>query len=255
MESPITPPVAPQSETVESPSLSVLQRLGRVFARPMDAWVGLDHQVQFWFPMLITLVLSAASVAIVHHRALVPMITERLDQAVQDGKMTAEQVDKMRGFFESPAGMALTVGQQVIILALIMLLVALLIWFGTGFVLGTKMRYRLALEVAAWASLINVPAIALTTWLAWNKETMKGIHTGFGILLPDSDTPSKLMTGLGTFLDGIGPFAIWYLVVIILGATALSQAKRGSVAWVIVGLYAALLVFFSAMAAVFTPGA
>ena len=161
----------------------------------------------------------------------------------------------MQKFFSSPAGLALTVGQQVVALPIVTLVAALLVWFGCGFVLGTRLRYRHALEVAAWSSLVNLPAFAITTALAWSKETMRGIHVGFGILLPESDAPSKLSIALGTVLDGIGPLALWYLAVAILGAAALSGAKRASVAWVLGGLYLAMLVFMAAMAAMFTPAA
>jgi hypothetical protein len=132
-------------------------------------------------------------------------------------------------------------------------LVGLVVWFGVGFVLGTGMKYRLALEVASWSSLITLPAYLLTTVMAWMKQTMRGLHVGFGILLPDVDPPSKLMVALGVILDSIGPLSIWYLVVGIIGAAALSGAPRKSVTWVLASLYLVLVVFMAAMAALFTP--
>ena len=42
------------------------------------------------------------------------------------------------------------------------------------------------------------------TALGWIKETMRGVHVGFGILLPDMDPPSKLHVALGVLLDGLG---------------------------------------------------
>ena len=55
---------------------------------------------------------------------------------------------------------------------------------------------------------------------------MKGVHVGFGLLLPDADTPSRLSVGLGVVLDALGPLSIWYVVVMVLGAAALSGAPR-----------------------------
>ena len=253
MESSVS--AAPPTVVDSEPSLSIFQRVAAIFARPARAWAGLDRSAQWWFPLLIMMIASGVSGALLHQRALVPMLTEQWEQQVQDGRLPAEQMDRMQQFFASPAGFAVTVGQQILFIPIVTLLVALLIWFGCGFVLGTKLRYRHALEVAAWSSLVNLPGIAITTALAWSKETMRGIHVGFGILLPETDTPGKLQIALGALLDGIGPLALWYLAVAILGAAALSGAKPKSVAWVIGGLYLAMLVFLAAMAAMFTPTA
>jgi Yip1-like protein len=236
------------------PSLSPVQRLVAIYAKPTSAWGGLTARGQWWFPMLVMLVVAAAFSAALHQRAMLPMIMESWDQAVADGKMTAEQVDKMAAFMGGPAGMAITIVQQAIALPIIYLLTALVVWFGVGFVLGTKFRFRLAFEAVAWASLVLIPGQLLTGALAWSKQTMKGLHTGFGILLPDADPPSKLIAGLGFFLDAIGPLSIWYLAVLIIGAATLSGAKRKSVAWVVGGLYVALMACFAAIVGMMTKG-
>jgi hypothetical protein len=159
----------------------------------------------------------------------------------------------MERFFNSRAGLALSVGQQAIILPVMTFFIGVVIWFGVGFVLGTGMRFRLALEVACWSSLITLPAYLLTAVMAWIKQTMRGLHVGFGILLPDTDPPTKLMAALGVILDSIGPLSVWYLVVGIIGAAALSGAPRKSVSWVLASLYLVLVVFMAALAALFTP--
>src|SRR5690349_19943580 len=136
---------------------------------------------------------------------------------VTSGAMTQAQMDKMEAFFSGPLGLTISVVQQVILIPIISLLVALLVWFGAGFVLGTKMRYRHALEVATWSSLVSLPNYILTFALAWFRETFRGVHTGFGVLLPETETPSKLLTGLGVLLDALGPFSIWSLAGVIIG--------------------------------------
>jgi hypothetical protein len=123
-----------------------------------------------------------------------------------------------------------------------------------GFILGTRFSYRLALEVAAWSGLVQIPALLATTLLAWSKESMKAVHLGMAILLPDSDTPSKMLTFAKVFLDALGPFAIWALVVSILGASTLSGAPRKSVAWVCIALTVVFALFGASMAAMFGPG-
>lgn len=245
----------PGLTTVAEPRMTLLGRAAAVFARPAQAWIGLQDKVQWWFPLLVMIVFAGASSALLYQRALVPMLTESWEQQVANGQMQAEQLEQIERFFNSPAGLAFSVGQQIVFLPILILVIALAIWFGVGFVLGSGMRYRLALEVACWSFLVRLPEYVLVTGLAWAKGTMRGVHVGFGILLPDVDPPTKLHTSLGVLLDAIGPFSVWYLVVGILGAAALSGAPRRSVAWTLGVLYLVIMAFVAALAALATPAA
>lgn len=236
-----------------APAMSPLSRMVAIFTRPAHAWGGLQR-VQWWIPLLVTLVVTATGNLLLHDRALMPMLSDQWEQEVADGNMPADQMENMRTFMESTGGKVTVLIQQAVLLPIFTLFAALLIWFGVGFVLGSRISYRLALEVAAWAGLVTLPGYVITCVLAWFKETMKGIHTGFGLLLPESETPGKLMTGLAAFLDGIGPLAIWYVAVVVLGASTLSGAPRKSVAWVLGGLYVVILALIAAMAAMGARG-
>ena len=236
------------------PSLSVWQRAVAIYVRPTAAWGGLTTRAQWWFPMLIMLLVGICFSLLLYHRAIFPMIQESWDDAVASGRMTSEQVDRASAFMGGPMGIGITVIQQVIGLPLILLLSALVLWFGVGFVLGTKFRFRLAFEAVCWASLITLPGQVLTGIIAWSRETMKGVHVGLGILVPESDPVTKLQTGLAFFLDAIGPLALWYVAVLIIGAAALSGAPRKRVVWTVGGLYLVLMLFFSALGAMFARG-
>ncbi len=235
-------------------SLSLLQRAIAVFARPAHAWSGLQQRSQWWFPLVVTLLVMGAGAAVLHERALIPMLTATWEEQAANGQLPAERLEQMEAFFDSPAGMAVMVGQQVVVLTILNFVMALIIWFGVGFVLGTSFKYRHGLEVASWSGLVTIPAYLLTAVLAWIKQSFRGVHIGFGIVLPDPDPPTKLLTALGVFLDSIGPFSIWHLVVGVLGAAAISGAARKSVAWVLAGLYLAVSVFMAALAGLFVPG-
>ncbi len=245
--------LVPPAEPVET-GMNVVERAVAIFVRPADAWRGLRHQVQFWFPMLLLLLSSTAFTIVLWERAYIPDFRTAWEQAVDNGQMTQEQVDKTEARMAAPAARVISAVSYGCITALFMLVAALGTWFGVGFILGTKFSYRLALEVAAWSALIVIPAQLVTGGLAWTQESLKHATLGLGALLPESETPSKLMGGLKAFLDAIGPFSIWSLVVSILGASQLSGAPRRSVAWVSVGLYLVFALFGAAMAAMFGPG-
>jgi hypothetical protein len=238
-----------------APALSPPRRAIAIFTRPASAWVGLTEHAQWRFPMLAITLFSAATGALLHQRAILPMMLDTWDRQVASGQMSGEQADKMEQFFSGPAGTAISAGQQAIVVPIMTLVIGLLVWFGVGFVLGTRFRYRLALEVAAWSSLISIPGAVLTVILAWTRQTMQGVHIGFGVLLPETDTPSKLQSALGVILDALGPFSIWYVAVGILGAAALSGAPRKSVAWTLGALYVVMVLIAAALAALFAPGA
>jgi len=245
--------VPPPTEAPASTGRSVLSRLAAVYTRPVAAWDGLDRQVQWWFPMLLTALFAAAFAAVLHHRALLPMMEEAWQQQVANGNMQPEQLDKMETFFAGSSGLLITTVQQFLLMPIVTLLTGLLVWFGTGFILGRPMTYRLSLEVAAWSGLVLIPAQVVTGIIAWTRETMRGVHVGFGLLLPDTESPSRLMVFLGAVLDAIGPLAVWYVAVLVIGAATLSGAPRRQAAWVLGGLYVVLVLLFSALGAMMAP--
>jgi hypothetical protein len=174
----------------------------------------------------------------------------------RSGQLPPEQLDRIEGQFSSQKAMAINVASVAVVVPLMTLAFALLPWLAVGFMLGRRFRYRDAFVVTAWAQLVSLPAQILTSVLAWTNETMTNLHVGFGALLPVEDPPSKLLVGLGTFLDqGIGPFSLWYLAVLAIGAAALSGAPRRSAILTLGGLWLVVIAIISVLAGVFAPGA
>ena len=251
-----TPPPPASTVGEGAPSPSVWERTARVFVNPARAWDGLETRTRWWFPLLIVVLVQVALMMATYHRVLLPTMVEQWNQSVERGQMPPAQLDKIEDFFtNNPLAMLIVGGQQAVAVPLVMLVVALVGWFGVGFVLGTKFPYRLSLEVFSWATFIRLPETILTFAIGWANESFKGIHFGLGALLPVEDTPTKLHAGLAVLLDGVGPFNIWYLIVTIVGCSVLSGAPRKNVAWVMTALYVALTVVFAVVAAVFGPGA
>ena len=155
----LTPDSAAISPTATAETLSPWARAFAIFARPASAWVGLETRAQWWFPLLIVTTVAVAGTAALQNRAIIPMQAEAMEQQLQSGSMSPAQVQKMEDFLASPGGYALTVVPQIIFVPAFALLIALVIWFGVGFVLGSPMKYRHALEVACWANLVQLPGI------------------------------------------------------------------------------------------------
>lgn len=256
MESPDTAVSVPESVPTETHAVapSLVGRAVAIFARPSQAWGGLEARAVWWFPFLLMLLANVVSQVILYDRAFVPMIQDQMQHQVEDGRMTSDQVDHIIDTYRHPKAKVLVIGSQVAIYAIIgFFLTAAFVWLSISFILGGRLSYRLALEIVSWSSLINLPVFAIMTVLSWVHESMRGVHIGFGILLPEPETPSRLLTSLGAFLDGIGPFAIWYFAVAVIGAAILSGKPRGRVAWAMGSLYLVMLVFVAALAALAVP--
>jgi len=255
MEVTQAPSAGTATEAGAESSLSPIARTIAIYSNPAGAWVGLRNRSQWWFPLIVMTLLSLCLSAALYERAVIPMISEQWDQMVEDGRMTAEQVDRMEQGLHSPVGMVMGAVPQILAWPITMLLLGAGIAFGMNFILGKKLPFRVAFEVACWSSLVLIPASLLTGVLAWSKETMKGIHLGPGILVPMAEPPQKWQIGAASFLDAFGPFELWTVAVVIIGASTLSGAPRKSTLWVIGGLYIALRLLMAALAAMFAPGA
>jgi hypothetical protein len=251
MESAPPIPIAPDVPTT---TLSPFERLVFVFARPAQAWSGLESRAQWWFPLLLMLTMNIAFAAVLHDRAIVPMVTAKWDDMVESGQMTPEAAEKARASLDQPVMRTVMVAQQAIMWPIMMLVTALGVWASVSFMLGSKLTFRQAFEVATWSSLVLIPGTILTGVIAWTRGTLQDVHLGLAALLPDTSSPGRLMAGVIAFLDALGPFSIWWLVVAILGASALSRAPRPAVARVMVIVYLVFALCAAGLAAMFASG-
>lgn len=242
------------SNAPAEPSMSIWSRFVAVFARPAQAWVGLERRGQWWFPLVLGALVSIIGTGVTYQRALVPTQLAQIDRRVESGQIPPESLDQIERQVTSPVSMVVTLASIAVAVPVMTLAFALVPWLAAGFMLGRRFRYRDAFVVTAWAGLVNIPAQILTSVLAWTNESMTNLHVGFGVLLPVEDPPSKLMVGLGTFLDqGIGPFALWYLAVIALGAAALTGGPRRPVVLALGGVWLVVIAIISVLAGVLTP--
>ena len=253
----VNPEVA--AELAPERPIGLLQRAFAMFARPADAWSGLRERAQWWFPLLLVVAVTSGTMLLTYDRAIMPTVTDQFEKQLDEGQMTQAQMDKMESFFSGPGGKLVVIGQQVVFMPIALLIVALVVRFGGGFILGRSMGYRHALEVASWSSLVTLPAFLLQSGIAAAQNVgIRHVHVGLGALLPalgmDPDTPTKLSTALGILLDALGPLQLWYVAVMVLGVSAMTGAPRKSTTLVVGGLYLAIMVLWAAVAWLFTPG-
>lgn len=239
-----------------APRLSLFERTTRVFVRPAEAWQGFDSATHPWFPLLIVILVEVAVMAVTFERALLPDIFARWDDMVALGRMEASQVAMLQdGMVSNPVWRWSTIASPVYGLPLVTLFVAAVVWLVVGFLLGGKIRFGRAWALASWAGLVMVPSSILRSAIAFYVESYKAVHLGFGVLVPEPESSSKLLVGLTSFLDALSPLTAWWLVVLILGAAQISGLPRGRVAAALTVTYLILAACGALFAALFTPGA
>ena len=247
-------PVRPLAPTDAEPSLSLLPRAVATFARPGAAWSGLGTRAQWWFPLLVLTLVNVAFSASLWERAILPMQLDAMEEQVAAGKMEPAALDRAETMMRSPAGLAFAALPWIILSPLFSLIAALILMAGVGFMLGGKLPFRQAFEVITWSGLIQIPGTLVTGILAWSKQTMEGVHVSLAALLPEPDKSDRVMSSIVGILDGLGPFSIWWIAVVIIGASTLSGVPRKRVAWSAGGIYLGLLVFFVVLGGMFRRG-
>jgi len=247
-------PVPPPSSTDDEPSLSILERAVAIFTRPSAAWSGLRTRAQWWFPLIIVTLANVGFSAALWDRAILPMQLDAMEEQVAAGKMEPAALDRAETMMRSPAGLALAALPWVILSPLFSLISAWILMAAVGFMLGGKLSFRPAFEVVTWSGLIHLPGILVTGILAWSKQTMEGVHVSLAALLPEPDKSDRVMSSVVGILDGLGPFGIWWIAVLVIGASTLSGVPRKRVAWSVGGIYVGLLVFFVVLGGMFRRG-
>jgi len=236
------------------PSLSVFERAVAIYARPTAAWTGLGTRGQWWFPLIITTLFNVAFSAALWERAFLPMQLDAMEEQVAAGKMEPAALDRAETMMRSPAGLAFAALPWLILSPLFTLISALILMTAVGFMLGGKLPFRQAFEVVTWSGLITIPGTIVTGILAWSKQTMEGVHVSLAALLPEPDKTDRVMTSIVGILDWLGPFGIWWIAVVVIGASALSGVPRKRVGWSVGGIYLGLVVFFVVLGGMFRRG-
>src|SRR5206468_9313348 len=91
-----------------APSPSLPARAVAVFVRPTRAWDGLRERTQWWFPLLIFMLISIGSGILLYDRAILPAQEEQISRQVANGQMDPQQAERAETMMSNP--IARTVG-------------------------------------------------------------------------------------------------------------------------------------------------
>ncbi len=218
------------------PTLSSWQRIPAVFARPREALAGLVQRPTSLLPLAIFLATVLAQTLLIYQPYIVPMQLEQMEARADAGDIPAEHLDRAEAMMRSPVAVAFGALTGMVVITVFNLLIAGLALLGVNFILGGGMTFRQAWSLTWWSSLISAVGVVVSTAVTLATGRFPA-HLGLGILAPAEDATSKLGFFLGTLLDGINPFALWWLAVAVIGASAISGKPARAIAWVYGGFY------------------
>lgn len=257
MESEVTR--EPMQEEVPKPK-SFFSRLGGVYFSPRETFLEIGRSPAMLVPLIVLVLLSAFSAYWIMKRVDLQAATRgQLEQAVQDGKMTQEQMNQQLAIVSKIAPLSVvTGGISGIVLCLI------IAGFGKLFSLfaGAENRFKplfaVTLYVMIAVSIVSTVLMILILQLKGPGNMQLAdvnsiLASNLGALLEailGVDVLPKFVFGLAKAVD---IFAIWMIALLAIGFAAVSKKLKTSTAAIWLGgayaLYAVIAAAIGAMTA------
>jgi hypothetical protein len=242
-----------QGLPVEVQPLSQVERVVDTFVAPSKTFTDILRSTSWWLPFLMLLIVTVASTLTVDKKIGFDRVAET---SIQQSASSEERMSQLSPDQRARQMHIIGVSMKVVsygfsILALVIsLVIALLNWASLNFGLGAKTTFGQNFAVVMYAGLprlfvglLNI-IFVFTGVNTENYNLNNPVGTNLGYYLTDS--PKWLQTA-ATSLD---VFAIWTLVLSILGLSIISGKTKGQAAIVAVGWFVFFLIIgvgFAAM--------
>jgi hypothetical protein len=207
-----------------SPKMSVPGRVLNVFLEPNRAFADIAAHPGWWVPMILLMAASTAYMAAFSSRVgWERYLGQQLETNKQTQDMPADQRERIvqtQAKFVGPvATVAAVVGTPIS-----MCVIAGVMMFIFGTLLGTTVKFRQALGVVSHAFLPNVVATGAFLAVLFVKDPADfdvknpaGFNLGFYL---DPHTSSAWLVSLGSSID---VFSIWVILLLATGMAAVSR--------------------------------
>ncbi len=219
----------PASET--GPEVSAAGRIPGAFFSPVRTFESIARRPTWLAPLLLWTILSVATTAIllpkIDYEQVIREAIQRRGQTVPENQMASivERQKKFGSIFGWVGGAASPV--------VLSLLVAVVIW-GSFKVFGYDARFPQAFGVTTHAYLPGVLKGAFLMFLVSRQETVNPQNLGdllssnLGFLVPADSSKA-----LHALLQSFDIFALWVVVLLVIGFAAAAKTRRGAAAGII----------------------
>ena len=241
---------------VESPPVSsFMTRATNVFTSPSELFgevASAPPQTSSWLlPYIASLLLAIVFTFALYNNAalrqqIYDMQTQGMQKAVEQGKMTQEQLDQIKDRMESSGPMMFMLigaGSTVVILTVIFFGVTLILWLMTKFGLKFEGTYTKMLEVYGLSSLIGFFGAIVALLLMNLLNSMHATPSG-SLLIMSSYDRNNFMHNL---LTSLNVFTLWQVAVVGVGIAKLSNKSSGTGVGIVFGLWLVWVIVASAL--------
>jgi len=234
--------------TQEAPRMNPIARLFNIFHAPKSVYESLVDAKWAWIlPLMVSLILTAVFMQVTG-----PYLAQEQAEQFRDSKwfenMSQAQQDEAVENIVNPPGWQIGLkyaGMFIFVVILTLVLGLILLLIGNVF-LGGNAKYWQYLNVYTFAGLVAIPGMLLKAPLMIAKES-SDVRTSLAIILPAEDTSSFLFH----ILSWTDIFAIWMLVVAIIGAKVMLPRVPGQkvstaliITYIVLALALATLAYF-----------
>jgi hypothetical protein len=200
----------------ETPSTNEFASLGTIFANPKGTFAGMAERPRFWIGLLVVVLVMTALSAVVFQTGIVR--DETIAKMERQGA-PEPQIEGTAAFFDSPAGMAISIGSNFLAIPFAMLVTSALLLFVGNLLMGAKLRFPHYLSAAVYGSVVGLVDHAIRTGLVVSRGSLD-IRLGIGNLF--GEDLSYVLRVLDSMTD---PFLLWGMAVTAVGVA--TYARKG----------------------------
>jgi hypothetical protein len=236
-----TPETTPTPPAENAPALSQFERITDIFFSPSTTFTDVKRSPSWWGPWLVMSVFAFVIVFAMQQKIGWPQMMEN---EINASPKQAEQLEKLP---PEQRAQRIAVGATVTkyisyatpVLILIIVVIVAAVLMGTfNFGLGTEISFSTALAVVMYSYLpgiIRSLLAAISLYAGANPEGFNPrnpVASNLGFLVSRADHP--VLYALGSSVD---VFGIWIVILMGIGFSCVSKAKRSTAISVVVGWY------------------
>jgi hypothetical protein len=190
--------------------------LGSIFVNPKGTFTSMMESPRFLIALILVIVAISAMTVPIFQSGVIKEQTI----AKMEAKGTPEaQIEATSKFFDSPVGLIIGVGGNLIGVPFALLVGASILFFMGNLMLGAKLRFPHYLSAVCYGSVVGLVDHTVRSVLIITKQTMD-IRLGAGILF--GDDISFPLRALDSLTD---PLLLWSMAISALGVAV--YAKKG----------------------------
>ena len=245
-----------RQQTEEAKPRSFFSRLGGVYLSPGETFREIGRAPRVLLPMIALVAISLLVGYYMSQKVdLGSMMSGQLEQAVESGRITREQMEQQVAVMSKFGGIQLTVGSAFGNLLIVLIVAA--VFKLISVIIGAENRFKAVFTVTLYAllavSIVQYVVTCLILFLKSPGELSASsltsiVASSLGALISSLAGDDVLPKFLMRFTSWIDIFAIWIIALLSIGYAAVSRKLKTSTAAIwLGGLYVVIALIVSAI--------